>query len=92
MEGISIKVRKTDGEENTYSIRPRAIVEWEQKFNKGLAKMLGEELRFEQLYYLAWVVMRNSGVSPKPFGNDFLDTLAHVELVSDEDFVSTEIA
>jgi hypothetical protein len=92
MDGLSIKVKTTDGVEATYSLRPRIIVDFEQKFGKGMAKLLGEEQKLEHIYYLGWKALQSNGVVVKPFGGDFLDTLVSVELVTDPSFESTETA
>jgi hypothetical protein len=43
MDGLSIKVKTNDGQEGTYSLRPKTLVQFEQKFNKGFAKLLTED-------------------------------------------------
>jgi hypothetical protein len=92
MDGLKIRVRTTDGNDETYSLRPRVIVEFEQKYSKGLAKLIAEEQKLEHIYFLAWSAMKHSGRVVKPFGNDFLDTLEEVTLVTDPSSESTEIA
>jgi hypothetical protein len=92
MDGLKIRVRTTDGNDETYSLRPRVIVEFEQKYQKGLAKLIAEEQKLEHIYFLAWSAMKHSGRVVKPFGNDFLDTLEEVTLVTDPSSESTEIA
>ena len=92
MDGLQIKVKTTDGVEATYSLRPRIIVDFEQKYGKGLAKLLGEEQKLEHIYYLGWLALRANGKIVKPFGNDFLDTLEAVSLDTDPNSESTETA
>ena len=92
MDGLKIRVLTTDGNDETYSLRPRVIVEFEQKYQKGLAKLIAEEQKLEHIYFLAWSAMKHSGRVVKPFGNDFLDTLEEVTLVTDPSSESTEIA
>jgi hypothetical protein len=92
MDGLKIRVRTTDGNDETFSLRPRVIVEFEQKYQKGLAKLIAEEQKLEHIYFLAWSAMKHSGRVVKPFGNDFLDTLEEVTLVTDPSSESTEIA
>ena len=92
MDGLGIKVKTTDGVEKSFPLRPRTIVAFEQKYGKGLAKLLQEDQRLEHIYVLAWETMRNSGVVVKTFGPEFLDTLEAVELTTDESFGSTETA
>ena len=92
MDGVNIKVKTTDGVEKTFSLRPRIIVDFEQKYGKGLAKLIGEEQKLEHIYYLGWLALRSNGVVVKPFGPDFLDTLEGVQLDTDPNSESTEIA
>ena len=92
MDGLFIKVKTTDGEEGVYSIRPKTIVAFENKFNKGFAKLLTEDQKIEHIYYLAHGALKDAGKAPKPFGDAFLDTLESVELANDPNSESTETA
>ena len=92
MDGLSIRVQTTEGVDNTFTLRPRILVDFEQKFGKGFMKLLGDDMRLEYLYYLGWSALKSNGIVVKPFGPDFLDTLVNVELVSDPSSVSTETA
>ena len=92
MDGLSVKVKTKDGFEGTYSLTPRIIVAFEQKYGKGFAKLLGEEQKLEHIYYLAWLALKHNGNVVKPFGGDFLDTLKEVSLVVDPNSESTETA
>lgn len=92
MDGLQIKAKTTDGVEAIYSLRPRSIVAFEQKFGKGFAKLLSEDQKLEHIYFLAWSAMKDSGKVVKPWGDTFLDTLDSVELVVDPNLESTEIA
>jgi len=90
MDGLRIKVKTSDGQEGTYNLRPKTLVQFEQKFNKGFAKLLTEDQKLEHIYFLAWSAMKDSGKAVKPFGEAFLDTLESVELESDPNSESTE--
>lgn len=92
MDGLNIKVTTTDGMEKTFPLRPRIIVDFEQKFGKGLVKLIGEDQKLEHIYYLGWLALRANGVVVKPFGPDFLDTLEGVQLDTDPNSESTETA
>jgi len=92
MDGLKVRVRTTDGMDSTYALRPRVIVEFEQKYQKGLAKLIAEEQKLEHIYFLAWSAMKHGGKVVKPFGPDFLDTLEEVTLVTDPSSESTETA
>jgi hypothetical protein len=89
MDGLKIRVKTDDGVENLYSLRPRMIVEFEQKYNKGLAKLISEEQKLEHIYYLAWLALKYNGKVVKPFGGEFLDTLAEVGLETNPNSEST---
>jgi hypothetical protein len=92
MDGLSIIIKTNDGVEGTYSLRPRTIVAFEQKFNKGLAKLFAEDQKMEHIYFLAWQTLRDNGKVVAPFGPVFLDTLEKVELSSDPNSDSTATA
>jgi hypothetical protein len=92
MDGLSIKIKTNDGVDSVFSLRPRTIVAFEQKFGKGLAKLFAEDQKMEHIYYLCWQSLKDNGRVVKPFGPEFLDTLESVELVSDPNSESTEIA
>ncbi len=91
MDGLSIKVKTIDGTEASYKLTPRVIVAFEQQYGKGMPKLLAEEQKIEHVFWLAWKSMQASGVVVKPWGPDFLDTIATAELESDDSFGSTEI-
>jgi hypothetical protein len=92
MDGLSLKIKTNDGVDSVFSLRPRTIVAFEQKFGKGLAKLFAEDQKMEHIYYLAWQSLKDNGRVVKPFGPEFLDTLESVEMISDPNSESTEIA
>lgn len=92
MDGLQIKIKTNDGVEGLYSLRPRSIVAFEQKFGKGFSKLLSEDQKLEHIYFLAWSALKDSGKVVKPWGDGFLDTLDSVELVVDPNLESTETA
>ena len=54
VDGLNIKIKTNDGTEGTFPLRPKSIVQFEQKFSKGFAKLLSEDQKLEHIYYLAW--------------------------------------
>lgn len=90
MDGLTVKIKMTDGVEHNFPLRPRIIVDFEQKFNKGMGKLFGDDQKLEHLYYLGWATLRANGIVVKPFGADFLDTISAVELTQDPSSASTE--
>lgn len=67
MDGLKIKVKTSDGQEGTYSLRPKTLVAFENKYNKGFAKLLQEDQKLEHIYFLAWAAMKDSGKTVKTF-------------------------
>ena len=92
MDGLSLKIVTNDGVDSVFSLRPRTIVAFEQKFGKGLAKLFSEDQKMEHIYYLAWQSLKDNGRVVKPFGPEFLDSIISVEMISDPNLESTEIA
>ncbi len=45
---------------------------------------LGDDEKQSDVYWLAWEGLRLSGVTVKPFGSDFLDTLKSVEVAESD--------
>ena len=91
MNGLSVKVKLVDGGEHTLTLKPAVLVEFEQKFNKGLAKAL-DDGKFEHIYWLAWASLKKAGVVVKPFGEGFFNDLEEASLVADPSLESTETA
>lgn len=92
MDGLSLKIVTNDGVDSVFSLRPRTIVAFEQKFGKGLAKLFAEDQKMEHIYFLAWQSLKDNGRVVKVFGPEFLDTLISVEMISDPNSESTAIA
>jgi len=46
-------------------------LQFEQKFGKGFAKLLGEDQKLEHIYFLAWSALKDSGKVVKPWGESF---------------------
>lgn len=92
MDGLSIKVKTTDGNEVNYKLTPRIIVAFEQNFGAGMPKLLGEQQKVEHIYWLAWKAQQVNGVIVKPFSPEYLDTIVSAELDADNSFESTATA
>lgn len=90
MDGLFVKVKLVDGVEHNFALRPKTIVAFEQKFNKGFGKLLGEDQKVEHIYWLAWKSCQENGVVVKPFDSGFLDSLESAELTTDPNSESTE--
>jgi hypothetical protein len=88
MDGLQIQVNRKNDKSDSYPLSPRIIVACEQKFGMGIGKAL-ESQRMEILYFLAYEAVKRSGEVLKPYGDEFLDSLVSVELISDDSFEST---
>jgi hypothetical protein len=82
-----LRVTTTDGLVNDYEITP--TIEWafEQHAKMGFHKALLTEQKQSDIYWICWEAMRRAGVSPKPFGEGFLDTLKSVEVLDSDPLV-----
>jgi hypothetical protein len=92
MDGLSVKVKTIDGAEVSYKLTPRIIVAFEQQFGAGMPKLLGEQQKVEHIFWLGWKAQQTSGMVVKPFGPDYLDSIASAELEVDNSFESTATA
>jgi hypothetical protein len=79
-----LRVTTTDGQVNDYEITPVIEYAFEQFAKKGLQKALLEDQKQSDIYFLCWEAMRRAGVSPKPFGEGFLETLKSVEVLDSD--------
>ena len=81
----SLKVVRADGTESIHSVSPSVEYAFEQQFRKGFHKAFREDEKQEHIYWLAWECLRRADAPDvKPFGAAFLETLAAVDVVSDD--------
>lgn len=78
---IALKITKASGEETLHEISPAIEYAFEQNFKSGFHKRFRDEEKQSDVYWLAWECLRRSGETVKPFGEQFLITLAKVEIV-----------
>ncbi len=69
---------------HTIEVTPRLEYAFELYAKKGFHKAFIEDSKQTDVYWLSWEGLRLSGVTVKPFGPEFLDTLKSVE-VADSD-------
>jgi len=79
-----LRVTTQDGQVNDYEITPVIEYQFEQYAKKGFHKALIEDSKQSDIYWLCWEAMRRAGVSPKPFGEGFLETLKLVEVLESD--------
>jgi len=81
----SLKVVRADGTESIHEITPAVEYAFEQYAKKGFYKAFREDQKQSDIYWLAWECLRRADAPDvKPFGSAFLETLAAVDVVSDD--------
>ncbi len=81
---MQLKITSTDGTETFVKITPAIEVAFEKEMKGGFAKILRDNERSGDVYWLAWEGLRRSGKTVPPFGDKFLETLERVELADDD--------
>jgi hypothetical protein len=77
-------VKMTDDSVTEIEITPRLEYAFEQHAKMGFHLAFRTLERQSDVYWLAWEGLRLSGVTVKPFGPDFLDTLKSVEVAESD--------
>ena len=75
---LQLKITRVSGEQDTVKITPVIEFAFEQYAKKGFRKAFLEDEKQSDIYWLAWEALRRSGVSVKPFGQEFLESLEEV--------------
>ena len=73
-------VTMTDNTVHEIEITPRLEYAFELYAKKGFHRAFQEDQKQSDVYWLAWEGLRLSGVTVKPFGTEFLDTLKGVDI------------
>lgn len=81
---FKLKITRASGEVIECPITPAIEVAFEDYAKMGFHKAFREEEKQRHLYWLAWECVRRSGESVKPFGDEFLTTLAKVEVIESD--------
>lgn len=79
-----LKVTRVDGSVNEYKITPRIEYTFELHYKKGFHKAFRDDEMQSMVYFLCWECIRSSGETVKPFGPEFLDTIAKVDVLDDD--------
>ena len=77
-------VTMTDNSVTEIEITPRLEYAFELHFKMGFHKAFREREEQSMVYWLAWEGLRLSGVTVKPFGDSFLETLKSVEVAESD--------
>jgi hypothetical protein len=73
-------VKMVDETVHEIEITPRLEYAFELHHKKGFHRAFSEDAMQSMVYWLAYEGLRLSGVTVKPFGNDFMDTLKSVDI------------
>lgn len=79
-----LRVTTTDNTTIDYEITPLIEFAFEQYAKKGFHKALLEDQKQSDIYWLCWEAQRRSGVTVKPFGEQYLETLKNVEVLESD--------
>ena len=79
-----IRVTTTANEVSEYEITPLIEYAFEQYAKKGFHKALIEDSKQSDIYWITWEAQRRSGVTVKPFGEQYLETLKKVEVLESD--------
>jgi hypothetical protein len=82
-----LRVTTQDSQVTDYEITPLIEYAFEQYAKMGFHKALITEQRQTDIYWICWEAMRRSGVTVKPFGETFLETLKSVEVLESDPLV-----
>jgi hypothetical protein len=82
-----LRVTTQDNQVTDYEITPLIEYAFEQYAKMGFHKALITEQRQTDIYWICWEAMRRSGVTVKPFGESFLETLKSVEVLESDPLV-----
>ena len=83
--GVKLKITKTNGEVHEFKVTPIIEYAFEAYAKKSYAKAFIEDQKQTDVYWLAWECLRRSGATVPTFGASFLETLAKVEVIGDEE-------
>ena len=78
---IKLRITRVSGEVTDHVITPVIEYAFESYAKTGFMKAFRESEKQTDVYWLAWECLRRSGVSVKPFGLEFLETLEKVEIL-----------
>jgi len=79
-----LKITRATGDVSEYQITPAIEYAFEKHFNGSFHKIFREREMQSDVYWLAWESIRRSGEVVKPFGEEFLESLAKVEVTEDD--------
>jgi len=82
-----LRVTTQDNQVTDYEITPLIEFAFEQYAKKGFHKALIEDQKQSDIYWITWESMRRAGVTVKPFGEQYLESLKSVEVLDSDPLV-----
>jgi hypothetical protein len=79
-----LKITLVDGTTHEVPVTPKLQWAFEIYAKKGFHRAFNEDAKQTDLFYLAHEGLRQNGITVKPFGEAFLDTLQDVEVLGDD--------
>jgi hypothetical protein len=79
-----LRVTRTDGTVGEYPITPLVQYGFEIYAKKGFHKAFIEDSMQSHVFWLSWECIRRSGETVPMFGEEFIKTLANVEVLDDD--------
>ena len=79
-----LKIDLVDGTSQVIDVTPKLQWAFENYAKKGFHKAFIEDQKQSDIFWLAWEGLRQNGVTVKPFGEAFLDSLKDVEVLGDD--------
>ena len=79
-----LKVTMVDGTVHDIEVTPKLEWAFENYANMGFHKAFIEQQKQTHVYWLSWEGLRQNGITVKPFGEAFLDTLKSVEVLDSD--------
>jgi hypothetical protein len=78
---IQLRITKASGDVTDHVITPVIEYAFEKYAKTGFHKAFRDNEKQTDIYWLAWECLRRSGETVKPFGDEFLESLAKVEVL-----------
>ena len=82
---MRLKITRASGKESIHSITPSIEYAFESYAKKGFYRAFSEDQKQSDVYWLAWECMRKDGITVPIFGASFIETLAKVEVLGDDE-------
>lgn len=78
---LKLRIARASGESSEHEVTPVIEFEFEEHAKTGFFKAFREHEKQSDVYYLAWLCLKNDGIGVKPFGKEFIKDLAKVDLL-----------